>query len=81
MAARGWVLFYRGVVCGWVSELNEPHKWCPGCVAVGVHGIDGPIYNATGGNDDAGAREWSLIWNPISADLAVNEAIGEMATT
>lgn len=68
MADCGWVLFHRGKVTGWTRELEdkEAYRWVPGVMAVGVHGANAAIYQATGGNEAAGATEWSLIWNPAA---------------
>lgn len=67
MENRGWVLIYRAKPCGWTHALDNAKSWCPGVMAVGVGGIDEAVYQATGGNDDAGATEWSAIWNPAPA--------------
>lgn len=66
MADCGWVLFYRGEICGWTRDLhpNTAQGWQPGVLAVGVAGIDDPIYQATGGDEMHGATGWSSIWNP-----------------
>lgn len=64
----GVVLVYEGRVYGWKNELRDPHQDCPGALAVDVRGR---IWQAIGGNDYDGAREWDEIERPcIEAGLA-----------
>lgn len=66
IANHGYVLFYRGQPCGWTRDIidADAYKWVPGVLAVGLLGLDGPIYRATGGNEQAGAAEWVVVWDP-----------------
>lgn len=51
----GVVVVFEGEVAGWMSELRDPEKWRPGCLAVDQ---DDNIWIARGGNDMAGASSW-----------------------
>lgn len=68
IANHGYVLFYRGQPCGWTRDIidADARKWCPGVLAVGIDGIDGMIFQASSGNDSAGATVWSIAWNPAA---------------
>lgn len=46
------------VVYGWRDELSDPRSEAPGAVAVDVLGN---IWQATGGNECAGAEAWEIL--------------------
>jgi hypothetical protein len=53
---RGGVLvFFDGVVQGWVNVLRNPEHWQPGCIAVDERGR---TWTATGGDGQHGAAKW-----------------------
>lgn len=52
---KGFVVFAERQVAGWTDDLGCPRQWVPGCIATPT---DGEIFVSTGGNDDAGAKEW-----------------------
>lgn len=62
----GYVLLWKGEAVGWTRDLSSPGKNRPGVLAIGVLGINGPIYLSTGGNYSDGAAEWSAVWNPAA---------------
>jgi hypothetical protein len=51
----GVVVFHGTELQGWVNALRNPESWVPGCVAVDN---EGNFFEARGGNDYDGAREW-----------------------
>jgi hypothetical protein len=51
----GVVVVYGGAYAGWMNSLRDPAHWMPGCIAVD---LDCRCWEATGGNDDAGALWW-----------------------
>ena len=55
---KGIVIVYMGEVGGWMNELRDPQKWCPGCVAIDTEGNQ---WRATGGDDYNGAKIWEQI--------------------
>jgi hypothetical protein len=69
MSKHGWVLIYRAEVCGWTIALDQPKSWRPGVLAIGPTGTAEAIYQSSGGNDDAGATEWSAIFDPAPAEV------------
>lgn len=54
----GIVLFYEGIPYGWKNELRDPSHERPGVFAVDRLG---GIFQATGGNDLAGAEQWRRV--------------------
>lgn len=53
----GVIVIWGATVQGWVCQLTEPDHWVPGCIAVSE---DGECYEAVGGNDGDGARDWRM---------------------
>lgn len=64
-AVMGFVLVYLGRAFGWKRYLDRPESVCPGVFAVDR---DGVVYEATGGDDERGARRW--------VEAAVDASIG-----
>lgn len=52
---RGVVLIWRGSHYGWKDCLRDPQHERPGALAVDT---ENRVYEARGGNDHDGAREW-----------------------
>jgi hypothetical protein len=65
----GYVILWKLKPCGWACDLNRPQSWRPGVLAVSSQGVFGAIYEGTGGNYNAGAAEWSAIWDPAPAEV------------
>lgn len=55
---RGYVYVYRGKWAGWSADYPDPHRWCPGVVAVSPGGA---AYLLVGGNDNDGANDLFLL--------------------
>lgn len=55
---KGAVITYMGNVTGWRDELRNPEDFLPGCLAFTA---DEEVYEARGGDNHSGAREWFLI--------------------
>lgn len=51
----GFVVFYDGILCGWLRTLTEPQHWSPGAIALD---IDGNRWTTTGGDRHSGALRW-----------------------
>lgn len=75
LAPLGWVLFYRSQIVGWTRELDEPHRYVAGVMAIGVDGVLGKVFQASGGNEANGATEWSVIHDPAEAPKPDYQAI------
>lgn len=52
---KGFVILYRGEICGWMLFLSNPQGYCPGCIAVDA---DLNCWLSVGGNDYDGAEKW-----------------------
>ena len=68
----GIVLVYAGQVYGWKNELRDPQSERPGALAVSA---DGRVWLAVGGNDQDGAKSWSLHTGPARAAPTASLAI------
>lgn len=51
----GMVIIYNRDVTGWIRDLNEPHRFRPGCIAVDATGTR---WKSTGGDYQNGAARW-----------------------
>jgi len=51
----GWAIICGNNVCSWIRELGAPHRWVAGVFAINSVG---ELWQAQGGNDYDGAREW-----------------------
>ena len=51
----GVVLVWAGQAYGWKNELRDPQHERPGALALDA---EGGVWEATGGNDQDGARAW-----------------------
>ncbi|MGR3807799.1 hypothetical protein SAMN05660772_02045 [Pasteurella testudinis DSM 23072] len=58
MLEKGYIRIYQGKAYGWCAEMCEAHTERPFTLLVG---INGEIYEATGGSDQKGAKTWQLI--------------------
>ncbi len=56
---RGWVVTWQGAPCGWMSSLDGPQAWRPGCIAVEIE--TGAEWRAAGGDAHAGAQRWEAL--------------------
>lgn len=58
--AGGFVCWWpeEGMATSWCAMMPDPGRWRPGTVAVGPKG---EVFEAVGGDDDAGARSWERI--------------------
>ena len=65
MWSRGAVITYMGNVNGWRDEVRNPEDFCPGCLAFTANE---EVYEARGGNDQHGAKEWILISSEVGGD-------------
>lgn len=54
----GFVIFWMNEPTGWVLTLEEPRHWQPGCIALDFKGA---LWEARGGNEQAGAERWESI--------------------
>jgi len=54
----GVVVIFDNHVAGWMSELRDPFKWEPGCLAIDDAGSE---WVAVGGNAYDGAERWEPI--------------------
>lgn len=57
-ANSGVVLLWNGRVYGWKDSLRDAGHERPGALAVD---IEGRIYEAQGGSDEAGAAAWVVV--------------------
>lgn len=55
VGSGGVVVIYSDEVAGWMNELRDPDKWCPGCIAIDEAG---KTWVAIGGDDYTGAEAW-----------------------
>jgi hypothetical protein len=64
--AGGFVTLWRMKAVGWANALDRPSTFRPGVLAVADGGH--PVFEATGGNYQDGATEFSSIFDPSPAD-------------
>ncbi len=58
MLNEGAVITYMGNVTGWRDAVRDPQDYCPGCLAFTANE---EVYEARGGDNHSGAREWFLL--------------------
>lgn len=54
----GVVLFWEGVAYAWKNELRNPEHERPGVLAIDM---EGHIFKAEGGDDQNGAKVWTVL--------------------
>lgn len=51
---------------GWTSDLSNPSRFRPGCLAISA---SGQVFVASGGEYWNGAEKWSLIYDPATVKI------------
>ena len=51
----GFVSFWNGKACGWMSDLSDTASHRPGCLALSE---EGALYRSEGGDYWRGSHEW-----------------------